>query len=772
MRKALILLFSIGTLYVLPAQREITISVVDQVSGEDLVGAYIVQQGTANEAVWQDDKHARLSLQADWPSKIITSYVGYNVDTTSVSLTTDSIIISLQRLSDLSTVVVEGRGGRTGADIAEMGVVRLGQQEIEQIPALFGEVDVLKAVQLLPGIQSAGEGNTGYNVRGGGADQNLVLWDDAVIYNPGHLLGFFSVFNTDVVDYSEIYKGSPPVQYVGRLSSVLDVRSVEPRKDRWDLKADLGLVSSKFTLQGPIVKDKLSVLIGARRTYILDIAQGFINNTDFAGTNYYFYDGNLKIDWRLSDHDQITMSNYAGEDRFSFRTASSGLAFDLPYGSSVSSLSWRRLWSDRTQSTLSLTRSAYSFELSGGQEGFQFALESGIRDLGADWQLTHQHGSHVVKTGLSAHHLRLTPNILSATIEEVEFSPRLSPKYGLQLAWFLEDRWSITDRLESSVGIRLNNYRHIGPWEEEGRNYSSAETVAQYWRPDIRAVLRYTLSTELVLKANASYNHQFIHLVSNSTSTLPSDIWVGSSRNIRPQAGRQIGLGLHWTSTAMPLEVILEIYHRQLDHQLDYADDFVDNFAEELESQFVRGKGTASGIELQVKKTKGRLTGWLSYAYARSFRSFEELEQGRQIPTVFDRPHDAALVMSYEINDRWSLAGTWVLNSGRRFTPIDNVFIIDRNLVSNYGPRNSARLETYHRMDISATVKSRPKKADSKWNSQWSFGVYNLYFRKNTFFTFTDFDVDLERGAASAQAKKIALFPFVPFVTWKTQLQL
>ncbi len=739
-------------------------SVTDLSSSEPLVGASISLLDSALTGASTDlDGYYTLEISR-FPASLLVSYIGYQSDTVSV-MVPGRMDLALSAGIRISDIVIDAAtfGGRV--EDARMGAITLDPKDIRLMPALFGEVDVLKSLQLLPGVQSAGEGSSGYYVRGGAPDQNLVLLDGATVYNPGHLLGFFSVFNPDILGNVTLYKGSVPAHYGGRLSSTLLVETSSSEND-WEVNGGIGLVSSRVQVSGPLGR-KTGVTLSGRRTYLLDLAQPLIKNTDFAGTNYFFHDYSLRIDHELTERDHLYFSSYLGRDRFSFNNVDNGIQFDLPYGNTIGSIHWDRQISDRWKSSLLVSYSDYRFEVSGAQEGFEFLLESGVRDLSAAYRLLHlSPGGGTLGIGAEYHHFRLQPNILSAEIEGEAFTPKLATKYGQQMAITSQYDRDLTERWRMGAGLRLQSYQNVGPVEADGSGLRRPlEVIKSYYYADPTLSLRYQVDEHTSLKAETSITHQSLHLVSQSTSTIPSDLWVGSSERIRPQRAEQISVGYFGESQTAAYEWSVELYYKRLHHQLDYRDDFVDNFAEDIENQFVAGQGRAHGAEFYFRKNKGQFTGWLSYTYSRALRSFDEIEDGREFPTVYDRPHDLSIVGIYELSDRWSVSGTFIYTSGRRYTPIQSVYFIEQNLVSRYGPRNSARLPDYHRLDIAATYTRHPS-STKRWQSSWTFGVYNVYVRKNTFFTFTDLDVDADSGIASASAQNFALFPFVPSVTW------
>lgn len=738
-------------------------------NGESLIGAnvYVQEdplQGTATNAYG----FYSITLPAGRYT-IVYSYLGFRDAVRQVVLTSNQQgNIELSSGFDLEEVVVTAEEEDQNVRRAEMGTIDLAADQIKQLPALFGEVDVLKAIQLLPGVLSAGEGTSGFYVRGGGPDQNLVLLDEAVVYNSGHLLGFFSVFNADAIRNTTLIKGGMPANYGGRLSSVVDIQMKEGNSEGYQIDGGIGLVASRLTVQGPIVPKRSSFILSGRRTYLLDLAQPVINTTDFAGTNYFFYDFNAKLNYRFSDRDRLFLSGYFGRDILKYRNAERDFRFDLPYGNTTATLRWNHLFSDRLFFNFSGVYNEYDFRFGGGQGDFSVDVFSGVRDyalkLDFDFFPSPQHS---LKYGLHYTYHRLTPNVATATNGETNFSNNRTARFAHEAAAYLLDDWRISQRLRANIGLRYSLFTQLGPYTSllDSTLYAKNEVVTTYTGLEPRLSVRYQLNATTSLKAGATYAYQYLHLVSNSTSTLPADVWVPSSERVRPQTGWQVALGYFRNFANNAWEASVELYYKDLNNQLDYRENYVNNPADDLEAEFVSGDGRAYGLELFLNKRKGRLTGWIGYTLSRTERQFSEINDGKTFRNIYDRPHDISVVAAYQLNAKWSFGGNFVFGSGQRYTPLRSLYLIERNLVQEYGVRNSARLPDYHRIDLSATY--IPKAGQQqRFRSSWVFSLYNVYSRQNPFFIYYDLDVDVDAGSASAEAFQVSLFPLIPSVTW------
>jgi hypothetical protein len=770
--KTIFTLFWLISFPFLYAQSNHTISgyIKDAASGETLIGANVfLESDPSNGTVTNTYGFYSITLP-DGNHRIVFSYLGYQPHIQAVSLSANlALNIDMEPGVAMKEVVVEAQAEEEDDNVesTSMGRVNLPVEQIKNIPALLGEVDVLKAIQLLPGVSSAGEGSAGFYVRGGGADQNLVLLDEAVVYNSGHFLGFFSVFNADAIKNTTLIKGGIPAVYGGRLSSVLDIQMKEGNNQHFAAEGGIGLISSRLTLEGPIIKDKSSFLISGRRTYGFDLAQPFINKTDFAGTNYFFYDFNTKFNYQFSQKDRIYLSGYFGRDVLTLAQQDRDFEFKLPYGNATATLRWNHLFNDKLFMNLSAIYNDYQFRAGFEQEEFQFDVFSGVRDIGLKLDLDYfPSNDHQIKTGGQGTYHRLTPNIISGNAGDTEFTSTGQPKFANEFAVYVQDDWRITHWLRINMGLRGTLFQQIGPYNSKsGQVFESGEVVKTYSAIEPRLFVNTTLNASSSLKAGITATTQYLHLVSNSSSTLPADVWVASSELVRPQKGWQYAAGYFQNFGSNMYDASMEVYYKSLQDQIDYRESFVDNSTEQVEDEFVFGDGEAYGLELFIRKNKGDLNGWIGYTLSRTERTFPDIENGRTYPATYDRTHDLTLVSNYDINKRLTAGLVFIYATGRTFTPLERLYLIDGELQTDYGQRNSARLEPYHRMDISLTWTPKGN-TDKKFKSNWVFSIYNVYNRKNTFFLYSDYDTDLQEGTASIKAYKVSIFPILPSITW------
>jgi hypothetical protein len=751
------------------AQKKYTVSgtVTESGSGETMIGVniFLVSDPTVGTV---SNLYGFYSLTLNEGTyEIQFSYLGYKSTIKKITLT-DHVKLNVDLISGIAIqeIVVSAENAKKNVENTEMGTIDISMETIKKLPALMGEVDLLKTLQLLPGISSASEGTAGIYVRGGGPDQNLVLLDEAIVYNTGHLFGFFSVFNSDAIKNSVIIKGNMPANYGGRISSVIDVQMKEGNNQHYVVEGGIGLISSRLTVQGPIQKEKSSFILSGRRTYALDLAQPFINQTKYAGTNYYFYDLNAKLNYQFSQRDRVYLSGYFGRDVFLFANQERGFSVNLPYGNATGTIRWNHIFNNNTFMNVSLISNDYKFGLNGGQEAFRFGVDSGVRDYSAKIDIDYYpNPNHLIKTGLRYTYHKLSPNVVNATNGEVEFSSGFQPKFGHESELYIMDDWTVNSGLKLNLGMRLSLFNHVGPYKSsvDSTEYGSGQLVKSYMVPRIGFAKK--LNQTSSLKGGFSVSSQYLHLVSNSGSTLPADIWVPSTEIIKPQIGLQYALGYFRNFLEDAIETSVEVYYKDLRNQLDYKESYVENFSAEVENEFVSGSGRAYGVELFVRKNKGALTGWIGYTLSRTERWFDEIENGRVYPAVYDRPHDLSIVLNYALSKNWQVSGSFVYASGKTYTPIKSLFFIEGRPNIEYGQRNSARIEDYHRFDL-AFVYENAMKRNNAFHSSWTFSIYNIYNRRNPFFTYTDFESDIFTGNASAKALKVSIFTIIPSITW------
>ena len=765
------------------AQTRYTLSgyIKDASTGEDLIGASVILANDPGRGTVTNLYGFYSITLPEGSYTIRVSYIGFDNQLQEVALSKDlRLNIELEPSSVLiNEVVVSADRTDENVQSTSMGRTEISVEQIKTMPAIFGEVDILKTLQLLPGVQSAGEGNSGFYVRGGGGDQNLILLDEAVVYNTGHLFGFFSVFNSDAIKNTTLIKGGMPAQYGGRLSSVLDISMKDGNNQEWHGTGGIGIISSRLTLEGPLVKDKSSVMISGRRTYADLLARPFLKGTDFEGNGYFFYDLNAKVNYRFSDKDRIYASGYFGRDVFAFVSPDNDFNARIPWGNRTATARWNHLFNDKLFSNLSLIYNDYQFEVGSTFEDFNFTLFSGVRDYNAKFDIDYFPGeNHSLKFGANYTFHRFSPYSANATDGTAEFSTdSLNQKFAHELALYVQDEFDLGSRVRINAGLRGSWFQQVGPYNQlifndrqvitDTIQYSKGEKVKYYYGLEPRLNMRITINRSSSVKAGIAYTNQFVHLVTSSTSTLPTDLWVPSSAVVEPQRGIQYSAGYFQNFLDNDLETSVEIYYKDLQNQIEFNNSYVPELGRDIEESFVFGKGRSYGAEFFVRKNKGPLTGWVGYTLSYTWRYFDDLNDGERFPARFDRRHDLSAVATWKINPRWTISSIFVYGTGQATTVPLSFYLIEGNLVNEYGPRNGYRLAPYHRLDFSATY-SPDKRDDKERFFDWdlNFSVYNLYNRKNPFFIYYDIEGDAVSGDLDISAKQVSLFPVIPSVTW------
>ncbi len=773
MKKILFSIFYLLPLIAVAQNYTLSGYIKDAASGETLLGSNVYNadkktQGTAT------NNYGFYSLTIPKGQyKIVFSYIGYQDKTVEILLDANKTLdMNLSEGVEYQEVVVSSERKDKNVNGSQMSTVSLSTEAIKKVPSLMGEVDILKVIQLMPGVRSAGEGGSGFYVRGGGPDQNLILLDEATVYNSGHLLGFFSVFNADAIKNTTLIKGGMPAQFGGRLSSVLDIQMKDGNNKQFKAEGGIGLISSRLTLEGPIQKEKSSFVISARRTYALDLAQPYVNTTNFAGTNYYFYDFNSKVNFKLSEKDRLYFSGYFGRDVLQYNSKKRGFNISLPYGNATATARWNHLFSNKLFVNTSLIYNNYDFALTAGQEAFKLTFASGIKDFNLKVDFDYlPNPKHAIKYGVNYTFHTFVPGVFNAVSNKVEFTNSKKNKFANEAAIYLADDWKVNEKLTFNVGLRYSAFSQVGPYTSKrtGQVFSKNQAVKTYSGLEPRVLAKYTLTESSSIKGGITSNYQYLHLVSNSTSTLPGDIWVPSTEAVRPQQAIQYALGYFKNFKENTYETSLEIYYKDMYHQLDYSEEYVPNAANDEEDSFINGKGRSYGAELFLKKAKGRLNGWIGYTLSKTERKFDKINSGNWYPLTFDRRHDLSVVANYQLTKKWDASAVFVYSTGRAYTPIQSVYFIgtaegQTNPNVLYGARNSARLEPYHRMDLSFTYTPHPNSIRS-WKGSWTFAAYNTYNRLNTFFTYYDF-ASTPNGGTKAEAFKVTIFPIVPSITY------
>jgi hypothetical protein len=743
------------------AQQKYTLSgtISDAENGETMIGATIsVKDLSGVGSACNEYGYYALTLEEGTYS-IIVSYIGYAAQEQVIELN-KNIVMDFKLSPDSKTsveVIVSAEQEDDNLRNTEIGVEKIDVKEVEKLPVIFGEKDILKTIQLLPGVKSAGEGNSGFFVRGGSADQNLIVLDEAPVYNASHLLGFFSTFNSDALKDVTIIKGNAPAQYGGRLSSVLDVKMKEGNNQKHNVTGGIGLISSRLSIEGPIQKDKSSFIISGRRTY----ADVFLKATEnFKDNKLYFYDLNAKANYRINDKNRIFASGYFGKDILGFSDE-----FGIDWGNTTASLRWNSIISPKLFSNTSVLFSNYNFNIKISSGGSDFNINSNIKDWNLKQEFSHFiNESNTLKYGFNVIHHQITP-----TRFEGSSSSSKKSRYSLENSAFVNNTMKINKRLNLDYGLRFSMYNILG-----GDTYNIFENGIKtdsvvlangtfgktFYNIEPRFQFSYLINKSSSIKGGYARNTQHLHLLSNSTSSTPSDQWIGNSYNIKPEIADQVSLGYFKNFKENNYQLSVETYYKNLQNQVDYKNGADIITSPDIESELLYGKGRAYGLELLLKKTKGKLTGWLGYTLSRTERKIDGINDNNWYVARQDRTHDLSLVAMYQLSKRWSLSGIFVYNTGNAVTFPSGKYNIEGNTVFYYTERNGYRMPAYHRMDLGATYSRIHKK---KYESSWNFSLYNAYGRENAYtITFEDDPNDPSR----TRVIQTALFRWIPSVTY------
>jgi len=768
--------------------QKVTISgyIKDKSTGEELIGANVIVNNGETGTTTNSYGFYTISLPKG-NYNLNYSFIGYKEHIIDVNLNGNkSINIELESSAFVTQEVIVSGEQKRNIEDSKMSVIKLPVETVKTLPAFMGEVDILKTIQLLPGVQSSGEGNSGFYVRGGGPDQNLILLDEATIYNAAHLFGFFSVFNADAIKDMELYKGGMPAEYGGRISSVLDITMNNGNMKEFDIEGGIGTIASRLTVQGPIKKDTASFLISARRTYIDILVKPFIKKTSpFRGSGYHFYDINAKFNYKFSDKDRLYLSGYYGEDVFTFASSDAGFQMDIPWGNGMASLRWNHLFSGKFFSNTTLVASDYKFRTEVKMEdeedpdgGFQFVQNSGIRDYYIKQDFTWiPNPKHTVKFGGNYIYHIFTPNSISASFgtEVIDYSSARK-QYAHEAAIYIGDDFKINDRITVYGGLRGSIFNQRGPFTRYVKDdllihnvdtiiYEKGESIAFYNSIEPRFSIKVGINDKSSVKASFMQNKQYLHLASLSASTLPTDLWVPCSDVVKPQEGRQYAVGYFRNFANDHYETSVEAYYKDIFNLIEYADGAMpgDDVGDNADNYFIFGDGYSYGLELFIKKRTGSFTGWIGYTWSKTERMFDDVDNGNPFTAKYDRRHDLSITASYKINEKWTAGLVFVYATGNTTTLPLGQYMIDGELVSEYGDRNSYRMDPYHRLDLSVTYDH--KKTD-KWESSWNFSVFNAYNRKNPYFIYFDSEGNVEDGTYRTFAKQVSLFPILPAITW------
>ncbi len=778
----LLLLFSFSLAALLPvsSQTKYTISgfVREQGSRESLIGVNVYIPGSTTGTSTNQYGFYSLTLPESDSVTLAFSFVGYQAVVRMLSLRKNNELnVDLTAGTLLEAVEVLGDAPERVSESVQMSAVEIPIAQIKKVPALLGEKDVLKVLQLMPGVQKGSEGSSGLYVRGGGPDQNLIILDDALVYNASHLFGFFSLFNGDALKSVELTKGGFPARFGGRLSSVLEMTMKEGNKEKLHGEAGIGLIASRLTLEGPLKKNKSSFLISGRRTYADALARPFIRNGD---GGYYFYDLNAKVNYDFSRRNKLYLSGYFGRDRFFIRERADGGRFraGIDWGNATGTLRWNHLFSEKLFTNTSLIFTDYRFkiyETSKESNGDEFSLRysSGIRDI----TLKHDYDffptpRHFIKFGLVSTMHRFTPSAIVLKDTQAEEQRREVETIDVvESGVYLEDTYKPFAKMKVNAGIRLSHFA--------GKNMN-------YFRGEPRLAAAYSLADDLSVKASYARMNQYVHLMSNTGIGLPTDLWVPSTPEIAPQQSGQVAAGIAKDFTETGLALTLEGYYKKMSNVLGYKEgasflllnDGPENANQvRWENNVTSGQGWSYGTEVLLQKKTGRFSGWAAYTLSWTQLQFDELNFGKKFSARYDRRHDISLVGIYEISPRITLSGTWVYGTGSALTlPLAQITTREHNPLSpdsrnsyfssssayTYGDKNSFRMAAYHRLD--AAIQFHKKK--KRFERTWELGLYNAYSRQNPFFYYFTYETRGQNQPDRQILKQISLFPIIPSVSY------
>ena len=772
---------------VMLAQNNFSLSgtVKDQSSGETLFGATVFIQNSTIGTTTNEYGFYSLSLN-EGTYTLVISYLGFNDITREIEISQDqNLNLELSESTDqLQEVILETNNfEEINLRTPQMSVSKLNVATIKQLPAVLGEVDIIKSLQLLPGVTNNGEGSSGFNVRGGAVDQNLVLLDETIIYNTSHLLGFFSIFNSDAIKDIKLYKGNIPARYGGRASSVLDVRQKDGNNKNFALSGGIGTVSTRLAVEGPIIKDKSSFLIAGRGSY----AHLFLKlDENLKDNSAYFYDLNLKTNLEINENNQLFLSGYFGRDVFKFNGT-----FNSSYGNSSGNLRWNHIFNDKIFSNLSVNYSKYDYQLE--IKTFEFDWISQIDNFNLKYAFSYFINNNIkLDFGINGIHYLFNPGEISPTTETSGINyMKLDQKRALEGGLYVGAEHKVSEKISFQYGLRYSNFARMGGQpivqyqndqpvvydEDLGiyqrgtpidlKFYEKQDVIRSFGNFEPRLAIAYELGEHSSVKAGYSRVAQYIHLISNTTSVTPLDVWAPSGPYIEPQLSNQYALGYFKKLKNNQYSLEVEAYYKNTDNRVDYIDgsDLIGNNT--IETEILNGESKAYGLEFLLRKSRGNFTGWLAYTISKSEQRTPGgnaggpgINDGDWYYTPYDRTHDLSITGTYKLNKKWRLSANLIYQTGRPVTYPTAQYTYEDLSIANYSDRNANRLPAYHRIDVSAILV--PGKPNKKWKGEWVFSIYNIYNRRNA----ASISFSQNRQTGLNEATRTAIFGIVPSVTY------
>lgn len=740
-------------------------------SGEPLSGVTVFVESLKAGTSTDEDGHYELALPAGSYS-IRFSFIGYQTETKNVRLTQDTKELNISLMIDnhmLDAVVVSSTKKDANVTDLKMSVQTIDMVRIRKIPSLMGEVDVIKSIQLLPGVHAASEGSSGFSVRGGSPDQNLILLDDVPVYNASHFLGFFSVFNNDVIKDATLYKGDIPAIYDSRLSSVLDIKTLDEIPYKFNMQGGIGILTSRLTLNMPFNKGKSALLLGGRITYGGVLACNLIEN--LKGNSMYFYDFNAKIMHTFNDKNRLYVSTYIGDDILGMDSL-----MTMTYGNKNVTTRWNHVFNDNLTSNLSVFYTNYRYRIGISMEPYDFSITAGIEDVSAKYDFTYMMNENITtRFGASATFHQYGQGKLEDNTGVIGMYMGVDPtneviRKALEYALYFSNDHKLGPLFSIRYGLRLSMFQNIGKetlflFDENYECYDQIEYApGEIFNTDInlepRIAAMYQIDEFSSIKASYLRTVQYAQVATNATGGIPFDLWFPTSPNIEPQKCDQYAIGYFRNFRNNEIETSVEFFYKDIHNVIDFTDDafFIGNVY--VDGEVRAGKGRAYGAEFLARKNFGKFSGWISYTYSRSKRTVEDINFGEEYVSPYDRPHNVSIVLNYELSKRFDVSATWVYNTGQPVTYPYGKYTVDGVTYSIYnGERNKSRYPDYHRLDLSATLKC--KNRHKNWRGEWNFSIYNAYGRKNTWAV-----IFLPDGDNNIQTQQISLFSVIPSLSY------
>ncbi|MDO1447254.1 TonB-dependent receptor [Rhodocytophaga aerolata] len=756
-------------------------TLIDKTSKKPVPGATIYVAALAKGTIADDKGYFSLSLPED-EYVISFSAVGYKTQVKQLDIVSNTtMVVEMEEdIKQIQEIVVRGKGIDENVKSVQMSRITLDLVNINKIPLVFGEADIIKAILLQPGISTVGEGAGGFNVRGGRVDQNLVLLDEAPIFNTSHLLGFFTNVNPDAVQEAALYKGNIPAAYGGRLSSLLLMQTKTGNADKLNITGGISTISSRLSVDGPLIKDKLTFLASGRVAYpnlILSLFPKIFN-----GSRAFFYDGNARLDFRLNDKNRLSLTGYTSYDDFKFPQ-------DTLYGWQThnATFQWKTLLRSNLAFSFHAIHSHYQFNTKGLQPQYAFLLSSIVRHQELKGQLSYTSGNHRLEAGASAIKYKLDPGSLKPSGDQSNINPFIARKeHALEYSAYISDEWTLSPVITLQAGLRYSAYQSRGPGnvyiyeadvprrEEtiiDTVSYNGRKSIKSYggWEP--RVAVKIGLGAATSLKMSYNRTRQYLHLISNTTAISPVDFWKGSDLYVPPQVAEQGAIGIFRNFAGNTYATSVEAYYKTIQNMVEYRNGATLLLNPLLESDLLRAKGKAYGVELLVQKVEGKLTGQVGYTYSRSLTAVQtpfalnQVNGGAYYPSNFDRPHNLTISTQWKTGRGWTMGTNFVYTTGRPATYPDSKYILNNRTIIGYSRRNADRIPDYHRLDVSFSYDTRKVYAETqttkKHYSVWVFSIYNMYARKNPY------SIYFSNDNSRAQAYRLAVFGmFIPSITW------